>query len=132
KYLTPYQEMARMALAEKDWAQLDSVTDKLLELNPVSFPEVWFYNAAANYYLQRMPDCEKSARQGLHVDTQHHVPKLEYLLAAVLSDKHLYQEAAQHMRNFVRMLPPGAESDAAQKKVEQLEQLSAKAEPPKQ
>ena len=132
KFVTPYQELARLALAEKNWAQLDAITDKLLELNPISFPEIWFYNAAANYYLQRLPDCEKSARQGIHVDAQHHVPKLEYLLAAVLSDKHNYQEAAEHMRNFVRLLPPGAENDAAQKQAEKLEQLSAKAEPPQQ
>jgi tetratricopeptide (TPR) repeat protein len=128
KLLTPYQELARMAMIAKDWAQLDSMTDKLLELNPVSFPEYWFYNAAANYYLRRLPDCEKSARQGLHIDTQHHIPKLEYLLATVLSDKHSYQEAAQHMRNFVRLMPPGAETDDAQKQAEKLEQLSAKAD----
>ena len=128
KLLTPYQELARMAMMARDWAQLDSMTDKLLELNPVSFPEYWFYNAAANYYLRRLPDCEKSARQGLNLDTQHHIPKLEYLLATVLSDKHLYQEAAQHMRNFVRLMPPGAETDDAQKQAEKFEQLSAKAD----
>jgi tetratricopeptide (TPR) repeat protein len=131
KLLTPYQELARLALAEKDWAQLDTMTDKLLELNPVSFPEYWYYNAAANYFLQRLPDSEKSARQGLHVDTQHRIPKLEYLLATVLSDKHSYQEAAQHMRMFVRLMPPGPETDAAQKQAERLEQLSAKAEIPR-
>ena len=131
KFVTPYQELAALALAEKNWTEVDRITDKVLELNPISFPEIWFYNAAANYYLQRLPDCEKSARQGLHVDTQHHVPKLEYLLAAVLSDKHAYQEAAQHMRNFVNLLPAGAENEAAQKQAERLEQLSAKAEPPK-
>jgi hypothetical protein len=32
------------------------------------------------------------------------------------------------MRNFAHLLPPGAESDDAQKKVHELEQLSAKAE----
>ena len=67
-------------------------------------------------------------RRGLRVDSHHRIPKLELLLAAVLSDRHSYQEAAQHMRNFVNLLPPGAESDDAQKKVHQLEQLSAKAE----
>lgn len=128
KLITPYEELARMALNEKDWPQLDSVTDKLLELNPVSFPEYWYYNAAANYYLQRSHDCEESARRGLRVDSQHRIPKLELLLAAVLSDRHSYQEAAQHMRNFANLLPPGAESDDAQKKVHELEQLSAKAE----
>jgi len=46
----------------------------------------------------------------------------------VLSDKHLYQEAAQHMRNFVRLMPPGAETADAQKQAEKLEQLSAKAD----
>ena len=59
KFVTPYQELARLALAEKNWAQLDAITDKLLELNPISFPEIWFYNAAANYYLQRLPDCRR-------------------------------------------------------------------------
>lgn len=128
KLVTPYEELARLALAEKDWTQLDAATDKLLELNPVSFPEYWFYNAAANYYMQRSRDCEESARRGLRIDTQHRIPKLEFLLAAVLSDRHLYQEAAEHMRNFVHLLPPGAELDAAQKKAQQLEQLSAKAD----
>ena len=57
---------------------------QFLALNPVDFPDAWLRNALGNYYLQNLNEAEKSARQGMKVDDQHQVPKLEYLLGVIL------------------------------------------------
>ena len=127
KFISPYQELANLAAREKQWQELLETTDQLLRLNPVNFPQYWMLNAAANYNLRHFDAAEKSVLQGLRLDAQHHVPKLEYLLGAVLAQRHDYRGAAEHMRNYLKLSPNAPDAGAAQAQVESFEKLSAKA-----
>ena len=127
KFISPYQELANLAVREKQWQELLETTDQLLRLNPVNFPQYWMLNAAANYNLRHFDAAEKSVLQGLRLDAQHHVPKLEYLLGAVLAQRHDYRGAAEHMRNYLQLSPNAPDAGAAQAQVESFEKLSAKA-----
>ena len=61
----------------------------------MSYPDAWFSNAISHYGQGDLAAAEKSARRGLQVDTEHRVPKLEYLLAVVLMEKPDYDEAVR-------------------------------------
>ncbi len=87
KFVNPYRGLAELDLSQQRWPELVTVTSQLLALNPVSFPDAWLRNALGNYYLQNLAEAEKSARQGMKVDDQHQVPKLEYLLGVILIPK---------------------------------------------
>jgi tetratricopeptide (TPR) repeat protein len=130
KYLSPYRGLTQLAQREQNWQELAEVTDKLLALNPLSFPDVWLANSLANYFLQNFAAAEKSARHGLQLDPEHRVPKLEYLLAMVLLKKPDYQGAAQHFRAFLSLTIKPAEVAEAQKQLDQIARLSAPANPP--
>jgi uncharacterized protein HemY len=98
----------------------------LLALNPVSFPNVWFANSLANYFLQNFAAAEKSARHGLLLDTEHRVPKLEYLLGMLLFQKPDYQGAAEHLRAFLALTTEPAEVAEVQKRLDEIARLSAR------
>jgi tetratricopeptide (TPR) repeat protein len=126
KFVSPYQELAQLALRDKQWQEVVDNTDALLKLNPINFPVDWLLNAAGNFYLQHLDAAEKSARRGLELDGQHQIPKLEYLLAAILAQKHDYAGALEHVRNYLRLAPHAADAETAQKQAEELDRLSAK------
>jgi tetratricopeptide (TPR) repeat protein len=127
KYLNPYLGLTQLAQREQNWQELAEVSDKLLALNPVSFPDVWFSNSLANYFLQSFATAEKSARRGLQLDTEHRVPRLEYLLGMVLLKKPDYQDAAQHLRAFLSLATKPAEVGETQKQLDEIDHLSAAA-----
>jgi tetratricopeptide (TPR) repeat protein len=126
KFVGPYQELAQLAVRDKQWQEVVDTTDAVLKLNPVNFPGDWLLNAAGNFYLQHLDAAEKSARRGLELDGQHQIPKLEYLLGAILAQKRDYAGALEHIRNYLRMAPHAADAETAQKQAEELERLSTK------
>jgi tetratricopeptide (TPR) repeat protein len=129
-FASPYQGLAELAFHSRQWQQVLNITDKLLALNPVNFPDAWFLNAVGNYFLQNFEDAEKSARQGIGVDTQHTIPKLEYVLGMTLMEKREYQEAATHMQQYLHLVHNAADISEAQKQLAQIARLSTTASVP--
>jgi tetratricopeptide (TPR) repeat protein len=130
KYLSPYLALTQLAQHDQKWQELAEVSDKLLALNPVSFPEVWLSNTLANYFLENFAAAEKSARRGLQVDPDHRFPKLEYALGLVLLKKPDYQDAAQHLHAFLSLTTKPTEVAEAQKQLDDIARLTATASPP--
>ncbi len=127
KYVSPYEGLAQLAAQAQHWQEFVEATGKILELNPVSFPDAWFFNGVGYYYLQNFGAAEKSAREGIKLDEEHRVPKLEYLLGMVLMQKHEYPEAAEHMRQYLKLTTKPSEVAEAQKELSEIVRLSAKA-----
>jgi tetratricopeptide (TPR) repeat protein len=125
KYINPYFGLTQLAMRGHSWQELAEISDKLLALNPVSFPDVWFLNTIAYYSLEDFAAAERSARRGLQIDTEHRVPRLEYALGMVLLKKPDYQEAAQHLRAFLRLTAKPAEVAEAQKQLNEIAHLPA-------
>ena len=129
RYLNPYSGLTQIALREQHWQEALDASEKLLALNPINFPEMWFSNGVANYCLEHFAAAEKSARRGLEIDTEHHVPRLEYLLGMVLIRKPDYQEAERHLRTFLQMSTQSKDIEEAQKQLSDLARLTAAKKP---
>ena len=125
KYANPYRGLAELDTRQKQWEPLVKVTDQLLALNPVNFPDAWLRNALGHYYLHDFGAAEKSARQGMKVDDSHQVPKLEYLLGVILMQKQDYQEAAVHIQNYLKLATQPSDIDEAQKQLAEITRLTA-------
>jgi hypothetical protein len=130
KYVNPYRGLAQLDTQQQNWPELVTVTGKLLALNPVYFPDAWFLNALGNYYLENFKEAEKSARQGLKVDDQHHFPRLEYLLGLIQIQTQNYSEAATHVQNYLKMATQPADIADAQKQLAEINRLSASVSDP--
>jgi TolA-binding protein len=127
KYTNPYRGLAELDTQQQHWESLVKVTDQLLALNPISFPDAWLRNALGHYYLHDFGPAEKSARQGMKVDEGHQVVKLEYLLGVILMQKRDYQEAAVHIQNYLKQTTAPAEVEEAQKRLAEITRLTASA-----
>jgi tetratricopeptide (TPR) repeat protein len=127
KFVAPYEELSQLAAKDKQWQHVIDLTGELLQLDPVSFPQYWYLNSAANFYLQQLDAAEKSALRGLEVDSQHKVPRLEYLLGLILAQKRDYPDALQRIQNYLRLAPHAADADVARKQLQELEKLSTAA-----
>jgi tetratricopeptide (TPR) repeat protein len=123
KLLGPYQELTQLAAHDKQWQEVADTTDHLLKLNPANFPEFWFYNCVAKYQLGNLDGAENSARQGVKIDTEHRIPKMEYVLGQLLVAKGDYPGAAEHLHEYLRLLPNGPDAADAQKKLDEVEKL---------
>ena len=130
KFASPYQGLAELAFHARQWPQVVSLTERLLALNPVNFPDAWFFNSVGNYFLQNLDVAEKSARQGIRTDEQHMIPKLEYVLGTILMEKRNYQEAGVHMQLYLHLVHKPADVDEAQKQLAEIARLSTTASVP--
>jgi tetratricopeptide (TPR) repeat protein len=127
KYVPPYQGLAELAYSAKQWPEVMRATEQLLTLNPVSFPVAYFFNAVANYYLPNLDAAEKSARQGIKVDSEHQIAKLRYLLGMILFKKHDFQEAADYFHQYMQLTKESTELEAANKQLAEIARLNPEA-----
>jgi tetratricopeptide (TPR) repeat protein len=106
KYVRAYVPAARLALDEGRVEDGLRLSEQALAMNPVEFPEAWFYNAVANFNLKRLDEAEKSVQRAIALDSAHTLlPRAEHLLGFVLAQKREYQQALVHLRNYVRISP---------------------------
>jgi Tetratricopeptide repeat len=130
KFTYPYRGLAEIENRQKQWPALVNISDRLVALDPVSFPDAWFLNSLGNYYLSNFAAAEKSARHGLKVDDQHQFPKLEQLLGMILAQERNYPEATLHIQNYLKFATQPGEIENAQKQLAEINRVSALASPP--
>jgi len=125
KFVSPYRELAQLAGRDKQWQELADTTDQLLKLDALNFPEAWFYSCVAKVHLGNVEGAENSARQGIKIDAEHRVPKLEYVLGTILAQKGDHQGAAEHLHKYLSLSPNAPDAADVKKKLEEVERLSA-------
>ena len=127
KYLKPYESLAAWADSKGDWVAAEQYSREWLELDPDDFAAAYLINAIANARLNKIDVAEVAARNGLKVDKDRRVPRLDYVLGLILMQKQQYAESAKYFRTYVE-LAPGAHDAAAVR--EQIAKLEQQAGPP--
>lgn len=125
KFINPYQQLSMMSLKENNWAETARLTDVVVRLNPVDFPQAWFYNAFSKYRLENMEDAEKSLRKGLTADPGHKIPKMDYLLGLILAQKQDYTGAAEHLQSYLKLVPNASDKDMVTKQLAEVTRMLA-------
>jgi TolA-binding protein len=120
KLMGPYQELAQLAAREKQWQEVVDNTEQLLRLNSTGYPEFWFYNCVAKFHLGDLAGAEKSAVQGVKIDVDRRIPKMEYVLGTILLQKHDNSGAAEHFRDYLRLAPNGPDAADTQEKLAEI------------
>ena len=128
-FLPPYFGLAVLAAREKDWKSVAELSERALALNAYEYPVAYLFDAAANYNLHNFDRAEKSARAGLRLDSQHHLPRIDFILANLLMKRGDDTGAAEQLRLFLNYAPPGAEADEARDMLARTESRLAAATP---
>lgn len=127
KFVKPYLQIAGIAAREQNWREVVDATDRVLKLDPFSYPGAYFYSAVGNLNLQNFDAAEKSAREGVKQDELHRIPKLEHVLGVVLAQKNDYTGAAEHMKTYLKLMPSAQDADFVRKQLTEVEKMTTEA-----
>ena len=92
-----------------------------MAMNPLEFPELYYYYAAANYSLKHFDVAEQNVRRAIDLDSAHEVPRAEVLLASVLIGKGDRSGALEHFRKYLEIVPKAPDADQVKRAIAALE-----------
>lgn len=121
QYLKPYVQLARLAVTEERNQDALAITTRALELNPVEFPAIYFYNAVANFNLKNYDMAEKSVMQAIVHDANREMPVAESLLGSILAIKGDLGSAIDHLRKYLELSPLASDADVIRHKIAEIE-----------
>lgn len=121
KYIKPYIQLTMLNLQEKKPEAAAEIAGKAVAMNPLEFPDLYFYNAVANFDLKRLDVAEKSARRATELDAAHEIPRAELLLGSVLIAKGDRTGGLQHFRKYLELFPKAPNAEQVRRAIAQLE-----------
>lgn len=127
KYIRPYLQLMRLAVAGKRMQDAAALGERAMQLNPVEFPGIFYYDAVANYELKHASVAEKSVRRAIELDTDHDYPAAEALLGKVLAAKGDSRGALEHFAKYVRLAPKADDVPAIRQRIAELERGESQA-----
>jgi tetratricopeptide (TPR) repeat protein len=129
KYVKPYGSLAAVADARQDWMESEKYSREWIQLDPDDFPAAYLLNAIASARLEKPEAAEHSAREGLRVDKDHKVPRLDYVLGLILTQKRAYGEAAKWFRAYLELAPNANDAAIVRQEVARLDLAAGSATP---
>ena len=125
KYVKPYESLAAQADQRQDWVAAEQYSGEWLQLDPDDFPAAYLINAIANARLNKGEAAEHAARQGLHVDKDRKIPRLNYVLGLILLQKQEYAESAKCFRTYLELAPDAHDAATVREELSKLEHGAA-------
>ena len=122
-FVRPYIPLARLELAEESWEDAAELSDRALDLDPVSYPEAYLLNAISYYKLDNLNAAEKSARRGLRLDVTNKCPQLHLVLANILSRNNDDPGSLQEMHQYLKAAPNAADAPQVRSRIQDKEKL---------
>jgi Tetratricopeptide repeat len=139
RFLSPYLSLAEMAYEERNWTEVLQFTGHIIDLDLLNHGEVggyvldldelkpaeaYFYNAVANYNLNKIEEAEKSAFKAERVDLRTNFPQLHLLLAEIFARKKNYAVAISEFRAYLELAPHAKDGDQVREQLAELEKLN--------
>jgi hypothetical protein len=139
RFLPPFLSLASMAFEEGNWPVLLALTDHILNLDPLNHAAVtafivdldplncadaYFYNAVANYKLNKIEDAEKSALKAEHIALPVRFPQLHLLLSEIFARKNDYATAISELKTYLELAPNATNEDQVRAQLAKLEKLN--------
>jgi Tfp pilus assembly protein PilF len=139
KFLPPYLSLASMASEEGDWTALLALTNHILDLDPLNHAAVtgfivdldplncadaYFYNALANYKLNKIVAAEKSALKAERIALPARFPQVHLLLAEIFARKNDYAAAILEMQTYLELAPNAENADQVRAQLAKFEKVN--------
>ena len=80
----------------------------------MEFPSSFWYNTVSNYNLKKDEEAIKSGLALLKLDTQHHYPEVNRLLAELSLNKKDYSAAADYLKTYLAQVPQAKDAEIAE------------------
>ena len=127
RYADALIELGIAAGHDKKWAETVGYLDRALKLEPSQFPQAWYVDAMAHYYLQDYDAAETSVRQAVRLDAQHRNPRAGYVLGMILAQKRDYPAATIELRSYLQAAPNAPDLNQVKAQLAQIESIELEA-----
>ena len=138
RFLPPYLSLAEMAYEARNWTEVLQFTGHIIDLDLLNHgdagyvldldesnpAEAYFYNAVANYKLNKVEEAEKSALRAERVDLRTNFPQLHLLLADIFAGKKNYAVAIAELQAYLDLAPHAKDGDQVREQLAKLEKLN--------
>jgi tetratricopeptide (TPR) repeat protein len=121
KYVAPYLCLAELAATESDWEQVARLSERALELDPISNIYSFYYAAYAGVHLRHFHEAETSALAALQLDRWNFLPQLHLLLAQVYAGKGDAPAEMAELQEFLKMAPNSDDAAGAKDTLAEIE-----------
>ncbi len=121
-FLTPYQQLAHMAVAAGRFTEVLLLAEKIIELNPL-FPMGHYYKGAALLKLEGPEPARKAVVEAMSTPDADFYPVTHYLLGEVYRANDDYWSAAREYRLYLASRPSDAWATKASDRLEGWERL---------
>ena len=121
KYLASYLCLAEIAGRQEKWAEVLRLTTRALGLEPLHDPYAYFFSAIAYFNLNQFAEAEQRALQAEELDTEHHEPRVQFLLGQIYKARNDPVKAAAQLREYLRYAPAAPDSETVKNDLARLE-----------
>jgi tetratricopeptide (TPR) repeat protein len=123
-YVKPYENLTLAADQRGDWAESEKYSHLWIQLDAEDFPGAYLFNAVANARLNKLEEAERAAREGLRVDKDQKVPRINIVLGLLLMDKKAYAESAKCFRRYLELAPNASDAAMVRQQLPKLDELA--------
>jgi len=129
-YLNPYVQLALLAARENNWEEMGAAADHIIELNPVDFPEAYYFQSVARTNLNDLAGAELSAREAIQRGAQRRYPQVESVLGLILAQQGEVAEASEHLNKYLELNPDGGDAATIRNLLAELDsKIEAQSQP---
>ena len=128
KLTEAYVELGLDAGLSHDWKVATQYLDRALSLDPVDYPEAWFGDSVAHYYLGEYDYAEKSAREAVQLDLHGRNPRAGYVLGMILARKGDREGAAAELKRYLKAAPRAPNAELVKAQLAEIENSTTKQE----
>jgi tetratricopeptide (TPR) repeat protein len=139
RYLPPFLSLASLAFEEGNWPLLLALSNHILNLDPLNHANVtgfiadldsvncadaYFYNAAANFQLNKIDDAQKSALKAEQIALPARFPQVHLLLGEIFARKNDYPTAISELNTYLELAPNASNAEQVRVHLAKLQQLN--------
>jgi len=124
--IKPYIRLAQLSAMEGKWTDAETYSSEALKLNSHDYPQAYFFNALAKYNLNDLDGAEESVRKGIELDRANRFPRMQLVLANILTGKMDPYGSMKAMRRYLEMEPDASDADHIRSLVERYKKIAEK------
>jgi len=120
-YLPPYLCLAGLLDREKKWDDLLTWSDRFLGMNPTGDMYADYYRGLALFHLRNLSEAQKCVVKAIAIDTEHHQPGLNFLLAQIYGEQGDVADATVQIQQFMKFNKNRKDKDDAREYLSELQ-----------
>jgi cytochrome c-type biogenesis protein CcmH/NrfG len=120
-YVPSYLCLAEIAGREEKWGEVLRYTTRALELDSMRDSYAYFFSAIAYFNLNQFAEAEQRALKAEELDSDHHEPRVQFLLGQIYKAKNDSTNAAVQLRQYLKYAPNAEDLETVKMDLAKLE-----------